>query len=39
VLASLYAGNVTWVVLGVWVAVTVGLTFLVPRVQRATPYR
>jgi UDP-GlcNAc:undecaprenyl-phosphate GlcNAc-1-phosphate transferase len=34
VLASLYAGGVTTVVLLVWFLVTVALTFLVPRVQR-----
>jgi UDP-GlcNAc:undecaprenyl-phosphate/decaprenyl-phosphate GlcNAc-1-phosphate transferase len=34
VLASLYAGRVTVVVLGVWVVLTVLLTFAVPRVQR-----
>ena len=33
VLASLYAGRVTTVVLAVWVALTVVLTFVVPRVQ------
>ena len=36
VLASLYAGRVTTVVLAVWVALTVVLTFVVPRVQ--TPH-
>jgi UDP-GlcNAc:undecaprenyl-phosphate GlcNAc-1-phosphate transferase len=34
VLASLYAGRVTTVVLLVWVALTVALTFALPRVQR-----
>jgi len=34
VLASLYAGRVTVIVLGVWVVLTVLLTFAVPRVQR-----
>ncbi len=34
VLASLYAGRVTTVVLGVWVSLTVLLTFVLPRVQR-----
>ncbi|HEX4978301.1 MAG TPA: MraY family glycosyltransferase [Nocardioides sp.] len=33
VLASLYAGRVTTIVLAVWVALTVVLTFVVPRVQ------
>ncbi|CAN5254189.1 MraY family glycosyltransferase [soil metagenome] len=33
VLASLYAGRVTTVVLTVWVVLTVALTFVVPRVQ------
>jgi UDP-GlcNAc:undecaprenyl-phosphate GlcNAc-1-phosphate transferase len=33
VLASLYAGGVTTVVLAVWVVLTVLLTFVVPRVQ------
>ncbi|QNN51959.1 glycosyltransferase family 4 protein [Nocardioides mesophilus] len=33
VLASLYAGRVTTLILTVWVALTVALTFLVPRVQ------
>ena len=36
VLASLYAGRVTAVVLAVWVTLTVVLTFVVPRVQ--TPH-
>lgn len=36
VLASLYSGRVTAVVLAVWVALTVVLTFVVPRVQ--TPH-
>lgn len=36
VLASLYAGRVTTVVIAVWVALTVVLTFVVPRVQ--TPH-
>ena len=34
VLASLYAGRITLLVLGVWVVLTVALTFVVPRVQR-----
>jgi UDP-GlcNAc:undecaprenyl-phosphate GlcNAc-1-phosphate transferase len=34
VLASLYAGRVTTIVLAVWVVLTVVLTFVVPRVQR-----
>jgi UDP-GlcNAc:undecaprenyl-phosphate GlcNAc-1-phosphate transferase len=33
VLASLYAGRLTTIVLAVWVALTVVLTFVVPRVQ------
>jgi UDP-GlcNAc:undecaprenyl-phosphate GlcNAc-1-phosphate transferase len=33
VLASLYAGRITTIVLAVWVALTVVLTFVVPRVQ------
>ncbi len=38
VLASLYSGGVTTLILGVWVALTVGLTFFVPRVhRRGTP--
>jgi UDP-GlcNAc:undecaprenyl-phosphate/decaprenyl-phosphate GlcNAc-1-phosphate transferase len=36
VLASLYAGRVTTVLLVVWVVLTVVLTFVVPRVQRPT---
>jgi UDP-GlcNAc:undecaprenyl-phosphate GlcNAc-1-phosphate transferase len=36
VLASLYASRFTWLLLTGWVAVTVGLTFVVPRVQRPT---
>jgi UDP-GlcNAc:undecaprenyl-phosphate/decaprenyl-phosphate GlcNAc-1-phosphate transferase len=36
VLASLYAGRFTWLLLTGWVAVTVGLTFVLPRVQRPT---
>ncbi len=34
VLASLYAGRITTVVLAVWVVATVGLTFYLPRAQR-----
>jgi UDP-GlcNAc:undecaprenyl-phosphate GlcNAc-1-phosphate transferase len=34
VLASSYAGRLATIVLGVWVLVTVVLTFVVPRVQR-----
>jgi UDP-GlcNAc:undecaprenyl-phosphate GlcNAc-1-phosphate transferase len=34
VLASLYASRVTLVLLGVWVVLTVALTFTVPRLQR-----
>ena len=34
VLASLYVGRVTTVILVVWVLLTVGLTFVLPRVQR-----
>jgi UDP-GlcNAc:undecaprenyl-phosphate GlcNAc-1-phosphate transferase len=34
VLAALYASRLTWVLLTLWVIVTVALTFLVPRVQR-----
>jgi UDP-GlcNAc:undecaprenyl-phosphate GlcNAc-1-phosphate transferase len=34
VLAALYASRLTWILLAVWVTVTVALTFLVPRVQR-----
>ena len=34
VLASLYASRLTLLLLGVWVVVTVALTFVVPRVQR-----
>jgi UDP-GlcNAc:undecaprenyl-phosphate GlcNAc-1-phosphate transferase len=34
VLASLYAGRVTTVILAVWVVLTVALTFYLPRVQR-----
>jgi len=34
VLASLYAGRLTTVLLAVWVVLTVVLTFVVPRVQR-----
>ena len=37
VLASLYAGRLTTVLLGVWVVLTVVLTFVVPRVQRPAP--
>ncbi len=37
VLASLYAGRVTMVVLFVWVVLTVALTFLLPRLQRHAP--
>ncbi len=37
VLASLYAGRLTTIVLTAWVALTVALTFLVPRVQ--TPHQ
>jgi UDP-GlcNAc:undecaprenyl-phosphate/decaprenyl-phosphate GlcNAc-1-phosphate transferase len=37
VLASLYASRVTAIILGVWVVVTVALTFMVPRVQRHAP--
>jgi UDP-GlcNAc:undecaprenyl-phosphate GlcNAc-1-phosphate transferase len=33
VLASLYAGRITTIVLAVWVALTVVLTFVVPRLQ------
>ncbi len=33
-MVSLYAGRTTWLILGVWVAVTAGLTFVVPRIQR-----
>ncbi len=33
VLASLYSGRLTTVILSVWVVVTVALTFVVPRVQ------
>jgi UDP-GlcNAc:undecaprenyl-phosphate GlcNAc-1-phosphate transferase len=36
VLASLYAGRVTTVLLVVWVVLTVVLTFLLPRLQRPT---
>ena len=36
VLASLYAGRVTTIVLAVWVTLTVLLTFVVPRLQ--TPH-
>jgi UDP-GlcNAc:undecaprenyl-phosphate GlcNAc-1-phosphate transferase len=34
VLASLYAGRVTWTVLALWVVVTVGATAYLPRAQR-----
>jgi UDP-GlcNAc:undecaprenyl-phosphate/decaprenyl-phosphate GlcNAc-1-phosphate transferase len=34
VFAALYASRLTWVLLTLWVIVTVALTFLVPRVQR-----
>jgi UDP-GlcNAc:undecaprenyl-phosphate GlcNAc-1-phosphate transferase len=34
VLASLYSGRVTTIVLVVWVVLTVGLTFFLPRVHR-----
>jgi hypothetical protein len=34
VLASLYAGRVTTVLLAAWVVLTVVLTFVLPRVQR-----
>ena len=34
VLAALYASRLTWILLALWVTVTVALTFLVPRVQR-----
>jgi UDP-GlcNAc:undecaprenyl-phosphate GlcNAc-1-phosphate transferase len=34
VFAALYATRLTWVLLTLWVVVTVALTFLVPRVQR-----
>ncbi|HET8604145.1 MAG TPA: MraY family glycosyltransferase [Marmoricola sp.] len=34
VLVSLYPGRLTWMVLGAWAALTVGLTFAVPRVHR-----
>ena len=37
VLASLYAGRVTTVLLAAWVVLTVVLTFVVPRVQRPPP--
>jgi UDP-GlcNAc:undecaprenyl-phosphate/decaprenyl-phosphate GlcNAc-1-phosphate transferase len=39
VLASLYANRLTVVLLVVWVALTVTLTFVVPRVQRPTAVR
>jgi UDP-GlcNAc:undecaprenyl-phosphate GlcNAc-1-phosphate transferase len=39
VLASLYANRLTVVLLLVWVALTVTLTFVVPRVQRPTAVR
>ena len=38
VLASLYAGPFTTYLLVVWVAVTVALTFVVPRVQKPTSH-
>jgi UDP-GlcNAc:undecaprenyl-phosphate GlcNAc-1-phosphate transferase len=34
VFAALYASRLTWILLALWVTVTVALTFLVPRVQR-----
>jgi UDP-GlcNAc:undecaprenyl-phosphate GlcNAc-1-phosphate transferase len=34
VLVSIYPSGLTWSVLGVWAALTVGLTFAVPRVRR-----
>ncbi|MDQ6687562.1 MAG: undecaprenyl/decaprenyl-phosphate alpha-N-acetylglucosaminyl 1-phosphate transferase, partial [Actinomycetota bacterium] len=34
VLVSLYTGPVTWLVLAVWALLTLGLTFVVPRIQR-----
>lgn len=34
VLVSLYTGPVTWLVLAVWAMLTLGLTFVVPRIQR-----
>jgi UDP-GlcNAc:undecaprenyl-phosphate GlcNAc-1-phosphate transferase len=37
VLASLYAGRVTTVLLSLWVVLTVVLTFVLPRWQRPTP--
>jgi UDP-GlcNAc:undecaprenyl-phosphate GlcNAc-1-phosphate transferase len=39
VLASLYANRLTVVLLVAWVALTVTLTFVVPRVQRPTAVR
>jgi UDP-GlcNAc:undecaprenyl-phosphate GlcNAc-1-phosphate transferase len=38
VLASLYAGPAVTVTLAVWVALTVVLTFVVPRVQAPHPH-
>jgi UDP-GlcNAc:undecaprenyl-phosphate GlcNAc-1-phosphate transferase len=37
VLASLYAGRVTALILGAWVLLTAAVTFLLPRVQRHAP--
>jgi len=37
VLASLYSGRVTTLILVVWVLLTVALTFFVPRVQQGDP--
>jgi hypothetical protein len=37
VLASLYAGRVTTIVLVVWTTLTVVLTFVVPRLQTPHP--
>jgi UDP-GlcNAc:undecaprenyl-phosphate GlcNAc-1-phosphate transferase len=34
VLVSIYPSGLTWSVLGLWAALTVGLTFAVPRVRR-----
>ncbi len=37
VLVSLYAGPITWTALGVWFLVTVGLTFVVPKLSGIDP--